>query len=125
MTGVTEKMFMCQKFMCLFWPLKILRKLQKQFSGSCIRTNFVSKGTEKNAYHYTQKRLPNRTLLFFELFFANSCSVITEPTCLFLELHGLDKKCEQRITESLTELFLGNKFGNLGGGITKPKLFWN
>ena len=49
------------------------------------------------------KGLPNRTLLisnYFRLFLF--CDYRND---LFLELLGLGKKCEQRITESLTELF--------------------
>ena len=49
------------------------------------------------------KRLPNQTLLILNYYWKFLlCDYRTE---LFLELLGLDKKCEQRITESLTELF--------------------
>ena len=54
------------------------------------------------AYHYIQNAY--RTGLYdFRIIFGNSWSVITKPTCFWN--YGLGKKCEQRITESLTELF--------------------
>ena len=49
-------------------------------------------------------------------------------TDLFLQVLGLSSKVEQWITESLgppRRKVEGSMFGNVGGGITEPKLFWN
>ena len=53
-------------------------------------------------YHYTQNDYRTEFYFFFSIIFGD-CSVITEPN-FPVELLGLGKKCEQRITESLTEL---------------------
>ena len=57
-----------------------------------------------NVYHCTQKSYRTE-LSYFRIIFGISCSVITEQACFWNYLLGLSKKCEQRITESLTELF--------------------
>ena len=47
---------------------------------------------------------------------------------MFLELLGLGDKRELWITKSLGLSYgnvLGIMLGNVGGGITKPKSFWN
>ena len=61
--------------------------------------------------------------MIFESFSVLPGSATTEPN-RFWNYLVLDKKLEQRIAESLTEMF-GIIFGNLGGAITELKLSRN
>ena len=75
----------------------------------------------------THKMITELNFIIFELFsvFFLFCDYRTE---LFLELVSLGNYCELWISESLCPPYrnvLGILFGNFGGGIAEPNLFWN
>ena len=73
-------------------------------------------------YHYTQRDYWSE-LYYDPIIFGNSCS--DWRTDLFLELMGLGKVVWAQDYRILYRIAVGIIFGNFGGGITEPKLFWN